>query len=216
MNAKVDAYFNGLEKWREELAKLRSILLECTLTEELKWGKPCYAFNKSNLVILYALKESCALGFLKGALLKDPHGILIMPGENSQSGRWVKFTSVQEIVAKKSVLKAYIHEAIAAEKAGLKVNFKTITEHKVPEELQEKLDEIPALKKAFAALTPGRKRAYYIFISAAKQSATRASRVENCQERILKVKGLNDCVCGRSKKYPACDGSHKFIGRKPA
>lgn len=210
MNPKVDEYFRKADRWRRELRKLRRILLGCGLTEELKWGKPCYAFQKSNLVILYQLKESCAVGFLKGVLLKDDHGILIKPGENSQSGRWVKFTHLREIVEREPILKAYIAEAIAAEKAGLKVIFKKNPEP-VPEELQNKLDEIPALKAAFKALTPGRQRGYILYCSAPKQSQTRESRVEKCLPRILQGKGFFDCVCGLSKKLPRCDGSHKSI-----
>ena len=192
------------------MKQLRRILLGAGLTEEFKWGKPCYTFQESNLVILYGLKESCAIGFLKGVLLKDPEGILLKPGENSQSGRWVKFTSVQQIAEMEPVLRAYIREAIEAEKGGLKVEFKKNPEP-VPAELQKKLDKIPALKTAFKALTPGRQRGYILHISAAKQSETRESRIEKCMPRILNGKGFNDCVCGHSKKMPSCDGSHKFI-----
>ena len=168
------------------------IILECQLTEELKWGKPCYSFQSSNIVILLPLKKYCALLFCKGALLKDDNGILIKPGEHTQAARQMRFTDVREIVEREGTVKAYINEAIEAEKAGLEVEFKKITEFIVPEELQNKLDEIPALKTAFNALTPGRQRAYMIYISAAKQSKTRASRVEKCLEQILKGKGLND------------------------
>lgn len=191
-NSKVDAYFNNAKQWQKELKKLRTIVLGCHLTEELKWGKPCYAFQESNTVILIPLKECCALMFCKGALLKDDRGILSKPGENTQAGRWIKFTSVQEITGMGTTLKAYINEAIEAEKAGLKVNFKKITEFAVPEELQNKLDQLPALKKAFNALTPGRQRAYLLYFSAARQSKTRTSRVEKCMPQILKGKGLND------------------------
>jgi len=190
---------------------LRTILLNSELKEELKWGKPCYTVGKGNVVILYGLKESCALGFLKGVLLKDPKGILVKPGENSQYGRWIKFTSLREIVAMESVVKTYIEEAIAVEKAGLKVDVSKNPKLIAPEELQKQLDESPVLKKAFDALTPGRQRAYNLYFSAAKQSQTRESRIEKCKPRILQGKGLNDCVCGLSKRLPYCDGSHKSI-----
>jgi len=171
---------------------LRMIILDCQLTEELKWVKPCYTFQKSNIVIIIPLKEYCALMFCKGALLNDANGILIKPGENTQAGRWIKFSSVREIVEMETILKAYIHEAIEVEKAGLKVNFKKNTELIFPEEFQNKLDENPALKTAFDALTPGRQRAYNLYFSAAKQSKTRESRVEKCVRQILNGKGLDD------------------------
>jgi uncharacterized protein YdeI (YjbR/CyaY-like superfamily) len=192
MNPKVDAFLRRAKKWREEMAELRRIILDCPLTEELKWRQPCYTFQKSNIVIMSGFKESCVLSFIKGALLKDAKRILVKPGENTQSARVIRFTNVQQIVEIEPILKAYIHEAIKVEKAGLKVNFKKITEHKIPEELQNKFDEIPALKTAFRALTPGRQRAYILYFSAPKQSKTRQSRVEKCRQQILKGKGLND------------------------
>jgi uncharacterized protein YdeI (YjbR/CyaY-like superfamily) len=191
MNAKVDAYLRDAQKWQEETKKLRMTALECGLTEELKWNKPCYTFRNSNVVIIQGFKESCALLFCKGALLKDPKGILEKPGENSQEARRIRFTSVREIVGMKSILKAYIHEAIEAEKAGLEVKFKKRPEP-TPKELQDKLDDIPALKTAFEALTPGRQRGYILYISAAKQSKTREARAEKYMRRILSGKGLND------------------------
>jgi uncharacterized protein YdeI (YjbR/CyaY-like superfamily) len=190
-NPKVDAHLTKAKKWQPEFKKLRTILLGSKLAEELKWGKPCYTFEKSNLVIMYGLKESCALGFLKGALLKDPKGILIKPGENSQSNRYIKFTNVREIARMEPILKAYIQEAIEAEKSGLKVEFKKNPEP-VPEELQNNLDKTPALKTAFNALTPGRQRGYILYFSAPKQSKTRESRIEKCIPQILNGKGLND------------------------
>ena len=192
MNTKVDIYLSKAKKWQEELEKLRMIILDCQLTEELRWGKPCYTFQKSNIVIIQGFKEYCALMFCKGALLNDPNGILKKPGENTQAARHIRFTHLREIVEKETVLKAYIQQAIEAEKAGLKVTYKKITEFKVPEELQKKLDEIPALKTAFDALTPGRQRGYILYFSAAKQSKTREARVEKCMQQILKGKGLND------------------------
>jgi len=190
MNPKVDGYLSKVKKWQEEMEKLRMIILDCQLTEELKWGIPCYTFQKSNMVIIQGFKEYCALMFCKGALLNDSNGILKKPGENTQAARQIRFTNVREIVEMEPILKAYIYEAIEAEKAGLKVNFKT--ELIFPEELQKKLDEIPALKAAFDALTPGRQRAYNLYFSAPKQSKTRESRVEKCMQQILNGKGLND------------------------
>lgn len=205
MNPKVDIYFNAgcgrcplgntpqckVHNWQEELEQLRMIILDCGLTEELKWGVPCYTFQNSNILLLGAFKENCVLSFLKGALLKDADGILSKPGENTQAGRVIRFTNVQEIVEIESILKAYIYEAIEVEKAGLKVEFKQNPEP-VPEELQNKLDEIPALKSAFEALTPGRQRGYILYFSAPKQSKTRESRVERCMQQILNGRGLND------------------------
>jgi uncharacterized protein YdeI (YjbR/CyaY-like superfamily) len=192
MNPKVDVYLSKAEKWQEELEELRIIILDCGLTEELKWGAPCYTFQKSNIVIIGRLKEYCVLSFFKGALLNDADGILIKPGENTQSARLIPFTNVREIVEMEPILKAYIYEAIEMERVGLKVNFKEKTELKFPEEFQKKLDEIPALKAAFDALTPGRQRAYNLYFSAPKQSKTRESRVEKCMQQILNGKGLND------------------------
>ena len=192
MNPKVDGYLRKSKKWQEELEKLRMIILDCQLTEELKWGKPCYTFQKSNIVILQGFKEYCALLFFKGALLNDANGILIKPGENTQAGRQIRFTNVRGIVEMEPILKAYIYEAIEVEKAGLKVNYKKTSEFIIPEEFQNKLDEIPALKTAFDALTPGRQRAYILYFSAPKQSKTRESRVEKCMQQILNGKGLND------------------------
>jgi uncharacterized protein YdeI (YjbR/CyaY-like superfamily) len=192
MNPKVDGYLRKNKKWRQELQKLRTILLDCQLTEEVKWRVPCYTFQKSNVVLMHIFKEYCALLFFKGALLKDANGILIQQTKNTQAARQIRFTNVREIVEMKPVLKAYIYKAIEVEKAGLKVNFKKTTEFKIPEELQNKLDEIPALKTAFAALTPGRQRAYILYFSAAKQSKTRESRVEKYMRQILNGKGLDD------------------------
>lgn len=192
MNPKVDAFLSREKRWRKESEKMRAISLGCDLTEELKWGKPCYSFQESNVVIIQGFKEYCALMFCKGALLKDAKGILIKPGENTQAARQARFTNVREIVKLESILKAYIDEAIEAEKAGLEVNYKRTSEFTITEELKSKLDEMPALKTAFEALTPGRQRAYLLYFSAAKQSKTRESRVEKCMPQILKGKGLND------------------------
>ena len=177
-NPKVDFYFSKAKKWQEEFEKLRMIVLDCGLTEELKWGCPCYTFQKNNIVLIHGFKEYCALLFFKGALLNDANGILIQQTENVQAARQIRFTNVREIVEMETILKAYIYEAIEVEKAGLKVNLKKTTEYKIPEEFQNKLDENPALKTAFDALTPGRQRAYILYFSAPKQSKTRESRVE--------------------------------------
>jgi uncharacterized protein YdeI (YjbR/CyaY-like superfamily) len=192
MNPKVDVFLRNAERWREEMTQLRTIILDCPLTEELKWSKPCYSFQESNVVIIIPLKERCALMFCKGALLKDAKGILSKPGENTQAGRWINFTSVREIVRMKTTLKAYIREAIEAEKAGLKVPYKKTSEFTVPEEFQKQLGKNRALKTAFAALTPGRQRAYLLYFSAPKQSKTRESRIEKWTPQILRGKGLND------------------------
>jgi uncharacterized protein YdeI (YjbR/CyaY-like superfamily) len=192
MNPKVDVYLSKSKKWQKEFEKLRMIILDCQLTEELKWGVPCYTYQKSNLVLIHGFKEYCALLFFKGALLNDAHGILIKQTENVQAGRQIRFTNVREIVAMETILKAYIYEAIEVEKAGLEVNFKKTTEFIIPEEFQNKFDEIPALKNAFEVLTPGRQRAYILYFSEPKQSKTRESRVEKCMQQILNGKGLND------------------------
>jgi uncharacterized protein YdeI (YjbR/CyaY-like superfamily) len=191
-NPRVDFYFSKAKKWHEEIEQLRTIILDCGLTEELKWGCPCYTFQKSNIVLIHVFKEYCALLFFKGALLKDVKGILIQQTKNVQAARQIRFTNVREIVKLKPSLKAYIREAIEVEKAGLKVNFKKTTEFNIPEEFQQKLDQIPALKTAFHALTQGRQRAYILYFSAPKQSKTRESRVEKCMQQILIGRGLND------------------------
>lgn len=192
MNPKVDFYFEKAEKWQEALEQLRKIVLECELTEELKWGVPCYTFQKSNVVLIHGFKEYCALLFMKGALLSDTNGILIQQTENVQGGRQIRFRNVREIVDNKAILKAYIYEAIEVEKAGLKVELKKTTEYNIPEELQQKLDESASLKTAFEALTPGRQRAYLLHFAQPKQAKTREARVEKCIPQILDGKGLNE------------------------
>lgn len=189
---KVDGFIRKNKAWREELEALRAIVLDCGLAEEVKWRVPCYTADGRSIVLLGAYKEACVISFVNGALLKDTKRILVKPGENSQAARVIRFANVQEIVKLESTLKAYIKQAIKAEKAGLKVQLKDISEREVPEELQTKLDDMPALNKAFNALTPGRRRAYFLHIAGAKQSKTRASRVEKCVPRILDGKGLND------------------------
>lgn len=192
MNPKVDFYFDKAEKWQAEYEKLRMIVLDCQLTEELKWGCPCYTFQKTNIVLIHGFKEYCALLFFKGALLQDANGILIRQTENVQAGRQIRFTNIREVIELESTLKAYIYEAIEVEKAGLKVSFKKTTEYIIPNEFQLKLDEIPALKIAFEALTPGRQRAYIYYFSQPKQSKTRESRVGKYIPQILNGKGLDD------------------------
>lgn len=192
MTPKVDRFLAQAKTWRTEMEKLRKILLGCGLTEELKWDKPCYMFGKSNVVVVLPLKNYCALLFCKGALLKDAEDLLVKAGENTQAARQMRFTHLREINGQESILKDYLRQAIEVEKAGLDVVYKKIEEFAVPEELQKKLDQIPALKTAFAALTPGRQRGYLIHISAAKQAKTRESRVEKCMPQILKGRGLND------------------------
>jgi len=192
MNPKVDFYFSKAQKWQEEIKNLRTIVLDCGLTEELKWGVPCYTYHNSNIVLIHVFKEYCALLFFKGVLLNDANGILIQQTENVQAGRQIRFTHVREIVEMVAILKTYIYEAIEVEKAGLKVDFKKNTEVLIPEEFKNKLDALPDLKRAFDALTPGRQRAYYLYFSAPKQSKTRESRIERCMLQILNGKGLND------------------------
>lgn len=192
MNSKVTEYLSNATKWREETEILRMISLDCGLNEELKWRKPCYTFPGSNIVIVQGFKEYCALMFFKGVLLNDAKDILIKPGENSQAQRQLRFTDVREIEEMEPIIKDYIYEAIEVEKDGLEVNFKKQKDLIIPEELQYKFDEIPALKTAFEALTPGRQRAYILYFSQAKQSKTRETRIEKYIQQILNGKGLND------------------------
>ena len=192
MNPKVDGLLRKAMNWREEFETLREIVLDHPLTEEVKWGQACYTSGGKNVVLIHGFKEYCALLFFKGVLLKDPKRILIQQTENVQSARQIRFTNIRDIVEMKTILKAYIQEAIEVEKAGLKVKLKKTPDFKVPEEFQKKLDESPALKKAFAALTPGRQRGYLFYFSAAKQSKTRQARVEKCVPQILQGKGLDD------------------------
>ncbi|MDM5233613.1 YdeI/OmpD-associated family protein [Lysinibacillus pakistanensis] len=191
MNPKVDEFISKAKKWQEEYRTLRKIVLDCELTEEFKWMHPCYTLNNKNIVLIHGFKEYCALLFHKGALLQDTHGILIQQTENVQAARQIRFTNVQEIVEKEAIIKDYVSEAIAVEKAGLEVELKKDTET-IPDELQQKFEEEPALKTAFEALTPGRQRAYILYFSQAKQSKTRVSRIEKYTQQIFNGKGLND------------------------
>jgi uncharacterized protein YdeI (YjbR/CyaY-like superfamily) len=192
MNPKVDFYFDKAEKWQKEVEKLRTIALDCPLTEELKWGCPCYTFQESNIVLLHVFKEYCALLFFKGSLLSDPNDILIQQTKNVQAARQIRFTNLKEIVKLQSVVKAYIYEAIEVERAGLKVKLKKAEEFAIPEEFKLRLDKKPTLKKAFYALTPGRQRGYLLHFAAPKQSKTREARIDKCTPMIMQGKGLTD------------------------
>jgi uncharacterized protein YdeI (YjbR/CyaY-like superfamily) len=191
-NFKVDAFIANAKKWQNELVKLREIVLDSELTEEFKWSQPCYTLQGKNVIVMSGMKESCAFAFFKGALLKDVHGVLTAPGRHSQSTRWIKFSSVREIAEMRSVLRAYIREAIEVEKSGAKLKLKTTSDLKVPEEFQLMLDEFPDLKAAFEGLTPGRQRGYIYHFSAPKQSKTREARVQKLMPHILAGKGLLD------------------------
>lgn len=192
MDPTIDVFFGKPQQWHKEFEKLRKIILDCKLTEEFKWGKPCYTFQNNNIVLMHGFKEYCALLFMKGALLKDPYGILVQQTENVQAARQIRFTSLQEIIEMEPILKDYIQQAIEVEKAGLKVTLKKADEFSIPDEFQSKLDEFPSLEEAFYGLTPGRQRAYLLYFSAPKQSVTRAARVEKYMQQILNGKGLND------------------------
>jgi uncharacterized protein YdeI (YjbR/CyaY-like superfamily) len=210
MHPKVDTFIANAKRWQPELMALRPILLECGLTEEVKWQQPCYSFNGTNLIIIGEMKDYCVFSFLKGVLLQDEDNVLSAPGKNSQSARILKFTSVQEIVTLEATLKAYIYEAIEVEKAGEKVVFSESKTLDFPQELLHKFTTNSDFQRAFEALTPGRQRGYNLFFTGAKQAKTRQDRIEKHVDRILKGKGINDCVCGLSKRMPNCDGSHKY------
>jgi uncharacterized protein YdeI (YjbR/CyaY-like superfamily) len=192
MNPKVDWFFEKDTPWQKEYKKLRTIVLDCNLKEELKWGQPCYMFEKSNIVLIHGFKDYCALLFFKGALLKDKKKILIQQTENVQAARQIRFTSVQEIAKLEKAIKAYVYEAVEIEESGIKVPMKKATEFSIPEEFQKRLSKSANLKKAFYALTPGRQRGYLLFFSSAKQSKTREARVEKYEKQILNGKGLED------------------------
>lgn len=191
-NPKVDFFFTKAAKWQPEVKKLRKLLLDSGVTEELKWGCPCYTFEGRNVVLIHTFKDYCAVLFFKGALLNDPAGILVQQTKNVQSARQMRFTSLPEVVKAQTALKAYVAEAIAVEKAGRKVNFKKTADFGVPAEFQKALGRDPDLKEAFAALTPGRQRAYLLYFSAAKQPKTREARIEKYRDQILDGKGMHD------------------------
>ena len=213
MNPKIDEYFDKLNKWQKELKLLRGIMLDCGLMEEFKWKHPCYTFNKKNVILLQEFKDYCAIGFMKGALLKDEKGILNQITENVQAGRQIRFKNVKSIETLESTIKAYVYEAIEAEKAGLEVKMKETSEFDMPEELTEKFREDSAFKEAFEKLTPGRQRGYLLHFAQPKQSKTREARINKNWNKILRGKGLNDCECGLSKRMPNCDGSHKYLNK---
>ncbi|MDQ6529465.1 DUF1801 domain-containing protein [Flavobacterium sp. LHD-85] len=191
-NSKVDFYFEKAEKWKDEIEQMREIVLDCHLSEEWKWGSPCYTFEKANIVLIHYFKEYCAFLFFKGALMKDPDNILIQQSDNVQAARQVRFTNVEDILAKKEILKKYIFEAAEIERSGQKVELKKVSDFEIADELQHKFDSDAVFKKAFYALTPGRQRAYLLHFSQPKQSKTREARVEKNIQRILDGKGLND------------------------
>lgn len=205
----VDEFLQSADKWPKEMAFLRQILLDCLMVETYKWRTPVYMVGTKNVIAISSLKDHCALNFFNGALLQDEEGMLIKPGEHTQLGRWMKFSSVEEILAKEDLIKAYILEAIEVEKLGLKMEPSTEIAH--PEELTVIFGKKPSLKVAFEKLTPGRQRAYLRFFTDSKQSATRTSRIEKNEKYILKGIGLTDCICGLTKRKPSCDGSHRAI-----
>ena len=211
MNPKIDEYLEINTAWRKEMIELRRIILECGLVEEYKWKQPCYTFNGKNVVLIHGFKDYCAIMFFKGVLLKDPKGMLIQQTENVQATRQIRFTSPKQVIALESTLKNYIFEAVEIERAGLEVTLKKTEQFNIPEELLSVFKENPEYKKAFDLLTPGRQRGYLLHFSQPKQSGTRLSRIENAAHRIYLGKGINDCVCGKSKRMPRCDGSHKNV-----
>lgn len=209
MDSRVDEYLLSLDKWQEELTQLRKILLDCQLKEEWKWRSPCYSYQGKNIAIIGGFKNYCTLSFFKGALLDDSYKILSKPGKNTQAARIFRITDIREIFEKETIIKAYIFEAVEVEKAGLKVEFKKPSDYPVPVEFQNKLDENPELKAAYESLTPGRQRAYLLYFSDPRHSLTKQARVEKKIPRLLMRKGVNDCICGRSRRMPYCDGSHR-------
>jgi uncharacterized protein YdeI (YjbR/CyaY-like superfamily) len=215
MNQVVDFYFSNNSKWQNEITLLRALVLDCNLNEELKWRVPCYTHQGKNILIVSAFKNYCSINFFKGSLLSDYENILEKPGDNSFEGRLIKFTHVAEIEKLKATIKAYIFEAIEIEKAGIKFDNKAKSQIEFPIELQNIFEENQKLKEAFISLTPGRQRGYLLHFSQAKQSKTIITRIEKYIPRILLSKGINDCVCGYSKKMPNCDGSHKVLDKKP-
>ena len=211
MNNAVNALIEKSSRWQVELSALRTIILSCGLTEEVKWKQPCYTFQNNNVVLIHGFKEFCGIMFFKGVLMNDVEDILVQQTETVQATRQIKFTNMDQIEKLEKIIKAYIFEAIEIEKAGLKIDYKKAENFDIPEELTQKLASDLAFNTAFEALTTGRKKGYYLHFAGAKQSATRISRIEKSSKRILNSFGLNDCVCGLSKRKPSCDGSHKSI-----
>ena len=212
MNRKVDEFLEQVKAWKKELSLLRTIILECGLTEDFKWMHPCYTHDSKNVVMIHGFKDYVAILFNNGSLLKDTEKILVQQTANVQYGRQIRFNNVAEIEKLKPTIKAYILEATEVEKLGLKVNKKKTSEYEVPLELTERFAEYPLLKKSFYKLTPGRQRGYLLHFSQAKQSLTRIASIEKHTQRIFQGKGINDCVCGLSRRMPRCDGSHKALG----
>ncbi|MCR9172066.1 MAG: DUF1801 domain-containing protein [bacterium] len=208
MNARAKDYYGHLKKWKDELLMLREIILSCGLEEEFKWKHPCFTYNGKNVVLIHEFKDYCGIMFFKGALLKDEKKVLHKI-KNIQSERQFRFTNEEEITENQNLIRAYIFEAIEVEQKGLKVKMKDVTDYDVPKELHQKFIESPDFKTAFANLTPGRQKGYLLHFTQAKQSSTRTARIEKYEERIRKGKGIRDCICGRSKRMPNCDGSHK-------
>ncbi|MEZ4937414.1 MAG: YdeI/OmpD-associated family protein [Crocinitomicaceae bacterium] len=211
MNPQVDNYIERVSQWQGEIQELRRILLDCNMEEGFKWSQPCYSDQQKNIVSINGFKNYCSLMFFKGSLLTDPDQLLIQAGENSNSMRQMRFTSVKEILKVEAQIKSFVFEAIENERSGMKVESKKPSEMEVVEEFQVQLDQNEKLKKAFENLTPGRQRAYLMHFAQAKQSKTRETRVEKYIPRILIGKGMDDCICGLSKRMPACDGSHKAL-----
>lgn len=211
MNPEVETYFDKAIAWKSELYKLRELLLECGLTEDYKWRNPCYTDNGKNIALLAYFKDFCSISFLKGALLADSEKILQEVGPNTRSAKYLSFTSLEEIIEKETIVKAYIKETIAIERKGLKVDYSKNSELEFPTELLEKFNANPDFKTAFTSLTKGRQRGYLLHFTAAKQSQTRTARIEKYEQRIFNGKGMLDCVCGLSKRMPNCDGSHKQL-----
>ncbi|MCB9258351.1 MAG: YdeI/OmpD-associated family protein [Ignavibacteriales bacterium] len=209
MNPKVDKFLNEVGNWQLELTKLRSIILETGLTEDFKWKHPCYTYEKANIVLIHGFKDYCAVLFYKGVLLKDKKKLLIQQTENVQTGRQMRFNNISEIIKLEKTIKEYIFESIEAEKAGLKIELKKTSDYETPNELKSKLKKDKDFKAAFENLTPGRQRGYLLHFAQPKQSKTRVDRIEKSAKRIFMGKGLMDCICGHSKRYPNCDGSHK-------
>ena len=214
MDTGVDQYISKAKSWKDEITLLRTILLSCKLEEAIKWGQPCYAINNKNIAMIAPFKAHCDIAFFNGAALKDEKALLVKAGVNTQSARQMRFINVQEITKFKSVIKSYVKEAIENEKQGVKPTPAEKAEPILVEELEAIFKKNAPLKKAFAALTPGRQRAYLIHFSGAKQAATRVARIEKYINAILAGRGINDCSCGLSKKMPYCDGSHKFLSAK--
>ncbi|SKB41740.1 DUF1801 domain-containing protein [Maribacter arcticus] len=214
MNKKVTDYLNGLTQWKDELIRLREIILDCDLVEDFKWKHPCYTYKGKNIALMHDFKEYSALLFYKGALLKDPKKILIQQTKNVQAGRQIRFINLEEINQLEAVIKSYLLEAIEHEKSGQKIPMKKVSDFDFPSELGDKFKENPELETAFNNLTPGRQKGYLLNFSQAKQSSTRLSRIEKNTKRIFEGKGLNDCICGLSKRMPNCDGSHNQLSSK--